>query len=162
MYALPAALLSALCESDLWALNPADSDQQLLTNLTASYDLFMLQSEAFAEPNERKTINSPFHSFDRNLRWNPKLWSRSILKLLNVLNADCLITMISASCSQLEYSYVPLLYGMVLEVTVKSKKTFVAATNIRLEKELLGKEMWFPLGNSAIWPQSPALYACCQ
>ncbi|XP_033491268.1 phosphatidylinositol 3-kinase C2 domain-containing subunit gamma [Epinephelus lanceolatus] len=50
----------------------------------------------------------------------------------------------------LEYSYVPLLYGMVLEVTVKSKKTFVAATNIRLEKELLGKEMWFPLGNSAI------------
>ncbi|KAM9352333.1 phosphatidylinositol 3-kinase C2 domain-containing subunit gamma [Symphorus nematophorus] len=50
----------------------------------------------------------------------------------------------------LEYSCVPLLDGMVLEVTVKSKKTFVAATNIRLEKELLDKETWFPLGNSAI------------
>ncbi|XP_070686958.1 phosphatidylinositol 3-kinase C2 domain-containing subunit gamma [Pempheris klunzingeri] len=50
----------------------------------------------------------------------------------------------------LEYTYVPLLYGMVLEVTVKSKKTFVAATNIRLEEELLGKEKWFPLGNCAI------------
>ncbi|XP_070763460.1 phosphatidylinositol 3-kinase C2 domain-containing subunit gamma [Enoplosus armatus] len=50
----------------------------------------------------------------------------------------------------LEYSYVPLIYGMVLEVTVKSKKTFVAATNIKLEKELLDKETWFPLGNCAI------------
>ncbi|XP_029289912.1 LOW QUALITY PROTEIN: phosphatidylinositol 4-phosphate 3-kinase C2 domain-containing subunit gamma [Cottoperca gobio] len=50
----------------------------------------------------------------------------------------------------LEYSNVPLLYGMVLEVTVKSKKTFVHATNIRLEEELLGKETWFPLGNCAI------------
>uniref|UniRef100_A0A3Q1EU31 Phosphatidylinositol-4-phosphate 3-kinase catalytic subunit type 2 gamma n=1 Tax=Acanthochromis polyacanthus TaxID=80966 RepID=A0A3Q1EU31_9TELE len=50
----------------------------------------------------------------------------------------------------LEYSYVPLLYGMVLEVTVKSKKTFVAATNVRLEEELLQKETWFPLGNCAI------------
>ncbi|XP_059191672.1 phosphatidylinositol 3-kinase C2 domain-containing subunit gamma [Centropristis striata] len=50
----------------------------------------------------------------------------------------------------LEYNYVPLLYGMVLEVTVKSKKTFVAATNIRLEKEVLDKETWFPLGNCAI------------
>uniref|UniRef100_A0AAQ5ZRM5 Phosphatidylinositol-4-phosphate 3-kinase catalytic subunit type 2 gamma n=1 Tax=Amphiprion ocellaris TaxID=80972 RepID=A0AAQ5ZRM5_AMPOC len=50
----------------------------------------------------------------------------------------------------LEYSYVPLLYGMVLEVTVKSKKTFVAATNIRLEEELLQKETWFPLGNCAV------------
>lgn len=50
----------------------------------------------------------------------------------------------------LEYSYVPLLYGMVLEVTVKSKKTFVAATNIKLEEELLQKETWFPLGNCAI------------
>lgn len=50
----------------------------------------------------------------------------------------------------LEYSYVPLLYGMVLEVTVKSKKTFVAATNIRLEEVLLDKETWFPLGNCAI------------
>lgn len=50
----------------------------------------------------------------------------------------------------LEYNHVPLLYGMVLEVTVKSRKTFVAATNIRLEKELLDKEIWFPLGNCAI------------
>ncbi|KAG7521545.1 phosphatidylinositol 4-phosphate 3-kinase C2 domain-containing subunit gamma [Solea senegalensis] len=50
----------------------------------------------------------------------------------------------------LEYEYVPLLYGMVLEVTVKSKKTFVAATNIKLEDELLDKEMWFPLGNCAV------------
>lgn len=39
---------------------------------------------------------------------------------------------------------------MVLEVTVKSKKTFVAATNIKLEKELLDKETWFPLGNCAV------------
>ncbi|XP_031725847.1 phosphatidylinositol 4-phosphate 3-kinase C2 domain-containing subunit gamma [Anarrhichthys ocellatus] len=50
----------------------------------------------------------------------------------------------------LEYNSVPLLYGMVLEVTVKSKNTFVAATNIRLEEVLLDKEMWFPLGNCAI------------
>ncbi|XP_019933710.2 phosphatidylinositol 3-kinase C2 domain-containing subunit gamma isoform X1 [Paralichthys olivaceus] len=50
----------------------------------------------------------------------------------------------------LEYSFVPLLYGMVLEVTVKSKKTFVAATNIRLEDNLLDKKTWFPLGNCAV------------
>ncbi|XP_054475928.1 phosphatidylinositol 3-kinase C2 domain-containing subunit gamma [Anoplopoma fimbria] len=50
----------------------------------------------------------------------------------------------------LEYNYVPLLYGMVLEVTVKSKKTFVAATNIRLADELLCQDKWFPLGNCAI------------
>ncbi|XP_018521847.1 phosphatidylinositol 3-kinase C2 domain-containing subunit gamma isoform X3 [Lates calcarifer] len=50
----------------------------------------------------------------------------------------------------LEYSYVPLLYGMVLEVTVKSKKAFVAATNIKLEEKLLDQEKWFPLGNCAI------------
>lgn len=56
----------------------------------------------------------------------------------------------SASCSQLEYTFVPLLYGMVLEVTVKSKKTFVAATNIKLEKELLDQEKWFPLGTCEI------------
>lgn len=64
--------------------------------------------------------------------------------------SSCLIAKISASYSQLEYNYVPLLYGMVLEVTVKSKKTFVAATNIRLEEVLLDKETWFPLGNCAI------------
>ncbi|XP_041651242.1 phosphatidylinositol 4-phosphate 3-kinase C2 domain-containing subunit gamma isoform X2 [Cheilinus undulatus] len=50
----------------------------------------------------------------------------------------------------LEYNNVHMLYGMVLEVTVKSKKNFVAATNIKLEKELLDKETWFPLGNCAI------------
>nr|XP_029138079.1 phosphatidylinositol 4-phosphate 3-kinase C2 domain-containing subunit gamma [Labrus bergylta] len=50
----------------------------------------------------------------------------------------------------LEYSNVPMLYGMVLEVTVKSKKNFVAATNIRLEQEVLDKEKWFILGNCAI------------
>ncbi|XP_068169428.1 phosphatidylinositol 3-kinase C2 domain-containing subunit gamma [Antennarius striatus] len=49
----------------------------------------------------------------------------------------------------LEYNYVPLLYGMVLEVTVKSKKTFLAATNIRLEKKLIDQETWFLLGNCA-------------
>ncbi|XP_054632395.1 phosphatidylinositol 3-kinase C2 domain-containing subunit gamma isoform X3 [Dunckerocampus dactyliophorus] len=50
----------------------------------------------------------------------------------------------------LEYANVPLLYGMVLEVSVKSKKTFVAATNIKLEEELLNKETWFTLRNCAI------------
>ncbi|XP_035521739.1 phosphatidylinositol 4-phosphate 3-kinase C2 domain-containing subunit gamma [Morone saxatilis] len=49
----------------------------------------------------------------------------------------------------MEYN-VPLLYGIMLEVTVKSKKTFVGATNIKLEKELLDKEAWFNLGNCAI------------
>lgn len=49
---------------------------------------------------------------------------------------------------QLEY-HAPVLYGMVLEVVVKSKKAFVAATNIKLEDELLDKETWFPLGNCA-------------
>lgn len=52
--------------------------------------------------------------------------------------------------SQLEYNHVPALYGMVLEVVVKSRKTFVAAANIKLEKELLDKEKWFLLGNCAI------------
>lgn len=60
---------------------------------------------------------------------------------------------LTATCSsppQLEY-HAPDLYGMVLEVVVKSKKTFVAATNIKLEEELLDKEIWFLLGNCAIW-----------
>lgn len=57
---------------------------------------------------------------------------------------------VPASCSQLQYSYVPLLHGMVLEVTVKSKNTFVAATNIKLEANILNKEMWFSLGNCAV------------
>ncbi|KAF3855011.1 hypothetical protein F7725_023066 [Dissostichus mawsoni] len=50
----------------------------------------------------------------------------------------------------IEYHDVPLLDGMVLEVTVKSKKTFVGASNIRLEEKLLDQETWFPLGNCAI------------
>uniref|UniRef100_A0A672IBM5 Phosphatidylinositol-4-phosphate 3-kinase catalytic subunit type 2 gamma n=1 Tax=Salarias fasciatus TaxID=181472 RepID=A0A672IBM5_SALFA len=49
----------------------------------------------------------------------------------------------------LEYNHVPLLYGMVLIVTVKSRKAFLAGTNIKLEDELLAKETWFPLQNSA-------------
>ncbi|CAN9499091.1 unnamed protein product [Ophioblennius macclurei] len=49
----------------------------------------------------------------------------------------------------LEYNDVPQLYGMVLEVTVKSRKAFLAGTNIKLEDELLAKETWFPLQNSA-------------
>ncbi|XP_077424298.1 phosphatidylinositol 3-kinase C2 domain-containing subunit gamma isoform X2 [Vanacampus margaritifer] len=50
----------------------------------------------------------------------------------------------------LEYDNVHLLYGMVLEVSVKSKKTFVAATNIKLDELLLDKETWFTLGNLAL------------
>ncbi|KAM8891306.1 phosphatidylinositol 3-kinase C2 domain-containing subunit gamma [Spinachia spinachia] len=50
----------------------------------------------------------------------------------------------------LEYNSIPLLDGRVLEVTVKSKNTFVAATNIRLVEDLLEKEKWFVLGNCAI------------
>ncbi|KAL6106530.1 pik3c2g [Pungitius sinensis] len=50
----------------------------------------------------------------------------------------------------LEYNSIPLLYGKVLEVTVKSKNNFVAATNIRLVEDLLDKEKWFFLGNCAI------------
>ncbi|KAM4572847.1 phosphatidylinositol 3-kinase C2 domain-containing subunit gamma [Odontesthes bonariensis] len=50
----------------------------------------------------------------------------------------------------LTYDYVPLLYGVQLEVTVKSKRTkrtFVAAASIKLEEDMLDKEMWFPLSN---------------
>uniref|UniRef100_UPI003AAED8B4 phosphatidylinositol 3-kinase C2 domain-containing subunit gamma isoform X2 n=1 Tax=Centroberyx gerrardi TaxID=166262 RepID=UPI003AAED8B4 len=50
----------------------------------------------------------------------------------------------------LEYSDVPSLQGKVLEVTVKSKKAFVAATNVKLENNWLNKEQWFPLGNCAV------------
>lgn len=59
------------------------------------------------------------------------------------------LTVTRSSPPQLEY-HTPVLYGMVLEVVVKSKKTFVAATNIKLEEELLDKEIWFRLGNCAI------------
>ncbi len=74
-----------------------------------------------------------------------------ILNLLNVLDAELFHKNICPLYFQLEYSYIPLLYGMVLEVTVKSKKTFVAATNIKLEDELLDKETWFNLGNCSVW-----------
>lgn len=60
----------------------------------------------------------------------------------------------SPSYSQVEYTSVTLLNGIFLEVVVKSKKAFVAATNIKLDEKLLNQELWFPLGNSAIWPQS--------
>uniref|UniRef100_A0A667ZQ28 Phosphatidylinositol-4-phosphate 3-kinase catalytic subunit type 2 gamma n=1 Tax=Myripristis murdjan TaxID=586833 RepID=A0A667ZQ28_9TELE len=50
----------------------------------------------------------------------------------------------------LEYTDVPTLHEKVLEVTVKSKKAFVVATNVRLEEKVLDKEQWFPLGNSPI------------
>lgn len=50
----------------------------------------------------------------------------------------------------LEYNDVPSVHGKVLEVTVKSKKVFVAATNVNLEEEWLNKERWFPLGNCSI------------
>ncbi|PWA22398.1 hypothetical protein CCH79_00016955, partial [Gambusia affinis] len=50
----------------------------------------------------------------------------------------------------LEYNFIPLLDGISLKVTVKSrrvKKTFIAATSIKLEEELLDKDLWIPLGN---------------
>lgn len=42
------------------------------------------------------------------------------------------------------------LHGHVLEVTVKSRKTFVAATNVVLGERVLDQEKWFPLGFSAV------------
>lgn len=53
----------------------------------------------------------------------------------------------SPSYSQVEYTSVTQLNGIVLEVVVKSKKAFVAATNIKLDEKLLNQELWFPLGN---------------
>ncbi|KAF7224184.1 phosphatidylinositol 3-kinase C2 domain-containing subunit gamma isoform X2 [Nothobranchius furzeri] len=53
----------------------------------------------------------------------------------------------------LAYKNILMLKGLTLEVTVKSKKTkktFVAAAHIKLEDELLNKEIWFPLGNCVI------------
>ncbi|XP_061576944.1 phosphatidylinositol 3-kinase C2 domain-containing subunit gamma [Cololabis saira] len=47
----------------------------------------------------------------------------------------------------LVYEPVPLLYGTVLEVAVKSKKMLLAETEITLDEELLGKDIWFPLRN---------------
>ncbi|XP_072291051.1 phosphatidylinositol 3-kinase C2 domain-containing subunit gamma [Eucyclogobius newberryi] len=47
----------------------------------------------------------------------------------------------------IEYNSVPdnVVHGMVLEITVKSRKRFVGRTSIRLEEHLLNKEQWFSL-----------------
>lgn len=58
-----------------------------------------------------------------------------------------LLSKTSVSYPQLEYSDVPSIQGKVLEVTVKSKKAFVAATNVKLVEQWLDKDQWFPLGN---------------
>ncbi|KTG33767.1 hypothetical protein cypCar_00044324 [Cyprinus carpio] len=50
----------------------------------------------------------------------------------------------------IEYRNVLNLHGHVLEVTVKSRKTFVAATNVVLGERVLDQEKWFPLGFSAV------------
>lgn len=94
------------------------------------------------------------HSFGKHFQIKVK-WCRNNLVWVCLCLLSCLITKTSASYSQLEYNSVPLLYGMVLEVTVKNKsknknKTFVAAVNIKLDEELVDKEKWFPLGNCAI------------
>ncbi|CAL1594964.1 unnamed protein product [Knipowitschia caucasica] len=41
-------------------------------------------------------------------------------------------------------------HGMVLEITVKSKKKFVGATSFKLEEHVLNKEQWFPLNNCEV------------
>ncbi|XP_067245627.1 phosphatidylinositol 3-kinase C2 domain-containing subunit gamma isoform X1 [Chanodichthys erythropterus] len=50
----------------------------------------------------------------------------------------------------IEYRNVLKLHGHVLEVTVKSRKAFVAATNVVLGERVLDQEKWFPLGFSAV------------
>ncbi|CAG5957825.1 unnamed protein product [Menidia menidia] len=53
----------------------------------------------------------------------------------------------------LTYDHVPLLSGMVLEVTVKSKKskkTYAATASIELDDDVLSKDMWFPLRDYVI------------
>ncbi|KAJ8269111.1 hypothetical protein COCON_G00117180 [Conger conger] len=50
----------------------------------------------------------------------------------------------------IEYSNVPALMGCVLELTVKSKKVFIAATNVQLDGAWMGCEVWIPLVNSAM------------
>ncbi|KAL2093959.1 hypothetical protein ACEWY4_011271 [Coilia grayii] len=50
----------------------------------------------------------------------------------------------------IEYSNVLSLHDRVLEVTVKSKKTFVGATNIFLGERKMDVEEWYPLGNCPI------------
>lgn len=50
----------------------------------------------------------------------------------------------------IEYRNVLKLHGLVLEVTVKSRKAFVAATNVVLGERVLEQEKWFPLGFSEV------------
>ncbi|KAM6960653.1 phosphatidylinositol 3-kinase C2 domain-containing subunit gamma [Aplochiton taeniatus] len=50
----------------------------------------------------------------------------------------------------LEYSEVSSLEGKVLEVTVKSRKTCVVSTNIRLEESRMETEEWHPLGQCSV------------
>ncbi|XP_051953352.1 phosphatidylinositol 3-kinase C2 domain-containing subunit gamma isoform X2 [Xyrauchen texanus] len=50
----------------------------------------------------------------------------------------------------IEYRNVLNLHGHVLEVTVKSRKTFVAATNVVLGEKVLDQEKWFILGFSPV------------
>ncbi|KAL4656731.1 phosphatidylinositol 4-phosphate 3-kinase C2 domain-containing subunit gamma [Arapaima gigas] len=50
----------------------------------------------------------------------------------------------------IEYSDVQSLEGKVLELQVKSKKGFLAATNISLADRKMGMEEWFLLGNCSI------------
>lgn len=59
------ALLAVKVWRDLWVLNPAASDQSLLTYLTASYYFLCSISESLTEPNGRKLKKKPFN---RNLR----------------------------------------------------------------------------------------------
>lgn len=51
---------------------------------------------------------------------------------------------------QIEYNNVLSLHDRVLEVTVKSKKSFVGATNIFLGERKMEVEEWYPLGNCPI------------
>ncbi|XP_072571020.1 phosphatidylinositol 3-kinase C2 domain-containing subunit gamma [Paramormyrops kingsleyae] len=50
----------------------------------------------------------------------------------------------------IEYSDVQSLQGKVLELHVKSRGTFLAATNIWLADRRMGTDEWFPLGSSSV------------
>ncbi|KAJ8391104.1 hypothetical protein AAFF_G00097250 [Aldrovandia affinis] len=50
----------------------------------------------------------------------------------------------------IEYTDVRIDQGCVLQVTVKSKKEFVASANILVDEAKMGTEAWFPLGNSTV------------